>query len=227
MLIAVTGGPEVEKPASGAGIKALTRRFAKGAKPLSLRMLTLNKKTTGIVHDVAYPGIELPFPEKYLIIVVDLIKNAMEAIFGPAYLSFCFSISSSIGNHYFFGFCKDKAKRNRRQQMWAKTLREKRKEKRKKGRKGRQSKEKPRRGCAGFSLMLLSSIVQNRVNHYTGQSSPLYKAGQTTDSWQAARRLCNRLHKQSLKYHGTYRRAPVFFATFALQVHVKSKHKHQ
>ena len=44
---------------------------------------------------------------------------------------------------------------------------------------------------------------------------------------QAARVLCNRLRKQSLKYHGTYRRTPAFFATFALQVHVESKHKHQ
>lgn len=43
-------------------------------------MLALDKKPARIVHDVAYPGIELSFPKKYLIIVVDLIKDAMTAI---------------------------------------------------------------------------------------------------------------------------------------------------
>ena len=72
----------------------------------------------------------------------------MEAIFGPAYISFCFSVSSSIGKHCFFGFCKDKAKKNRQQQKWQKLLREKRKKEKgrrkgkKKGRIGKQGKAK-------------------------------------------------------------------------------------
>ena len=124
----------------------------------------------------------------------------MEAIFGPAYISFCFSVSSSIGKHCFFGFCKDKAKKIGNNKSGQKLLREKRKEKKGKGkekgrirkqgkarkagkgeegrkRQGRQ--EKARQGCAGFSLMLLSSIVQHRAIRWAAQSNPLDRTEQT------------------------------------------------
>ena len=43
-------------------------------------MLALDKKPTGIVHNIAYPSIELSFPEKYLIIIVGFIEDAMTAV---------------------------------------------------------------------------------------------------------------------------------------------------
>ena len=153
----------------------------------------------------------------------------MEAIFGPAYFSFflqrLFVHRQSLFLRFFAKIrqkeigdkdCgqkfreerekrKEERKRGKEKGKEGKERKKRRERKKGKERKGRKKKrkdregkgrqEKERQGCAGFSLMLLSSIVQNRAN----QRPPLCYPAQTAADLRAARRLCKRLRKLSLK----------------------------